>query len=278
MSGGLWRSNVPGEEQELPQLDITTAHIARVYDYWLDGKDHFAVDREAGDKTVQAYPDMLSSVRANRAFLRRTVRYLAAEAGIRQFLDIGTGLPSADNTHEVAQGVAPESRVVYVDNDPVVLAHARALLTSGNGGATGYLDADARDIGKILTESRQLLDFSQPAGVMLVAILQFIEDKDDPYRLVAQLVEAVPPGSFVVISHPPSDMQRLAPGLAEALAELSQVMAQRVTPRSREQVTRFFDGLELIEPGVVPIQQWRPDSDAEAAARAGMWGGVGRKL
>jgi hypothetical protein len=159
----------------------------------------------------------------------------------------------------------------------VVLSQARALLTSGHDGAAGYLDADARDAGKILAESRQLLDFSRPAGVMLAAILQFVEDKDDPYRLVAQLVEAVPPGSFVVISHPPSDMQRLAPGLAEALAELSQVMAQRVTPRSREQVTRFFDGLDLIEPGVVPVQQWRPDSDAEAAARAGMWGGVGKK-
>lgn len=277
MSGSLWRSNVPGEKRELPQLDISVAHIARVYDYWLGGKDHFTVDREAGDKTLQDYPDMLSSVRANRAFLRRTVRYLTAEAGIRQFLDIGTGLPSADNTHEVAQAVAPESRVVYVDNDPVVLSHARALLTSGDDGATGYLDADARDVGKILAESSQLLDFSQPVGVMLVAILQFVEDEDDPYRLVAQLIEAIPPGSFVVISHPPSDMQRLAPGLAQALAKLSQTMAQRVTPRSREQVTRFFDGLDLIEPGVVPIQQWRPDSDAEATARAGMWGGVGKK-
>jgi hypothetical protein len=277
MSGGLWLSDVPGAEREPPKLDITVAHIARVYDYWLGGKDHFAADREAGDKTLQEYPDMLSSVRANRAFLRRAVRHLVAEAGIQQFLDIGTGLPSADNTHEVAQAVAPQSRVVYVDNDPVVLAHARALLTSGHEGATGYLDADVRDVDKILAEARKLLDFSQPIGVMLVAVLQFVEDKDDPYRLVARLIEAVPTGSFVVISHPPSDMQRLAPGLAEALAKLSQAMVQRVTPRSREQVTRFFDGVDLIEPGVVPIQQWRPDSDAEAAARAGMWGGVGRK-
>jgi hypothetical protein len=277
MSGSLRQGNAPGEEREFPRLDTTAAHIARVYDYWLGGKDHFPVDREAGDKTLQDYPDMLSSVRANRAFLRRTVRYLTAEAGIRQFLDIGTGLPSADNTHEVAQAVAPQSRVVYVDNDPVVLSHARALLTSGHDGATGYLDADARDAGKILAESSRLLDFSQPAGVMLVAILQFVGDKDDPYRLVARLIEAVPPGSFVVISHPPTDMQRLAPGLAEALAELSQGMVQRVTPRSRERVTRFFDGLDLIGPGVVPIRQWRPDSDAEAAARAGMWGGVGKK-
>jgi S-adenosyl methyltransferase len=277
MSGGLWQGGVPGAEREVPQFDTTVAHIARVYDYWLGGKDNYVADRVAGDETIQGYPDMLSSVRANRAFLRRAVRYLAVEGGIRQFLDVGTGLPSADNTHEVAQAVAPESRVVYVDNDPVVLAHARALLTSGPEGATGYLDADARDVATILAEAAKLLDFSQPVGVMLVAILQFIEDKDDPYQIVARLVEAVPPGSFVVVSHPPSDMQRLAPGLAEALAKLSQAMVQRVTPRSREQVARFFDGVDLIEPGVVPIQQWRPNSDLEAAARAGMWGGVGRK-
>ena len=277
MSGGLWRGDVPAAKREVPQLDISVAHIARVYDYWLGGKDNFAADREAGDEALQGYPDMLSSVRANRAFLRRAVRCLVVEGGIRQFLDIGTGLPSADNTHEVAQAVAPSSRVVYVDNDPVVRAHARALLTSGPEGATGYLDADARDAGTILAEAAKLLDFSQPVGVMLVAILQFIEDKDDPYGIVARLMEAVPPGSFMVVSHPPSDMQRLAPGLAEALAKLSQAMVQRVTPRSREQVTRFFDGVDLVEPGVVPIQQWRPDSDLEAAARAGMWGGVGRK-
>ena len=277
MSGGLWQSDAPGKERELPQFDTSVAHIARVYDYWLGGKDNYAADRAAGDETLKSYPDMLSSVRANRAFLRRAVRYLAAEEGIRQFLDIGTGLPSADNTHEVAQAVAPQSRVVYVDNDPVVLAHARALLTSGPEGVTGYLDADARDVDTILAQAGALLDFSQPIGVMLVAVLQFIEDKDDPYRIAARLIEAVPPGSFVVISHPPNDMQRLAPGLAEALAKLSQIMVQRVTPRSREQVTKFFDGLDLIEPGVVPIQQWRPDSDTEAAARAGMWGGVGRK-
>jgi SAM-dependent methyltransferase len=277
MSGGLWQSDMPGAEPELPSFDTSVAHIARVYNYWLDGKDNYAADRVAGDETLRGYPDMLSSVRANRAFLRRAVRYVAADAGIRQFLDVGTGLPSADNTHEVAQAVAPESRVVYVDNDPVVLAHARALLTSGPQGATGYLDADARDVGTILAEAEKLLDFSQPIGLMLVAILQFIEDKDDPYQIVTRLIEALPPGSFVVISHPPTDMQRTAPGLAEALGKLSQTMAQRVTPRSREQVTRFFDGIDLIEPGVVPIQQWRPDSDAEATARAGMWGGVGRK-
>jgi hypothetical protein len=253
------------------------AHVARVYNYWLGGKDNFAADREAGDAAIEAYPDMYSSVRANRAFLKRTVRYLASEVGIRQFLDIGTGLPSADNTPEVAQSIAPESRIVYVDNDPVVLTHARALLTSSPQGATGYLDADARDTGKILTAAADLLDFEKPVAVLLVAILQLVGDDDDPYGLVAELMRAVPAGSFLVISHVPSDMQRQATGVAKAASLLSGLMTQRVTPRSQEQVTRFFDGLELIEPGVVPIQQWRPDSDAEASSRAGMWGGVGKK-
>jgi hypothetical protein len=276
MNSGLWFAPAD-EERELPRFDTSVAHIARVYNYWLGGKDHFAADREAGDLAIKAYPDTRSSVQANRGFLRRTVRYLVAEGGVRQFLDIGTGLPSADNTHEVAQSIAPESRVVYVDNDPVVLAHARALLTSGPQGATGYLDADARDIDRILAEAAQLLDFEQPVGVMLVALLHCIEDADDPYGLVTRLMQAVAPGSFLVISHPPSDMQQQAPGLAEHAEKLSALMAEKVTPRSREQVTRFFDGLELVEPGVVPIQQWRPDTEAEAKARAGMWGGVGKK-
>jgi trans-aconitate methyltransferase len=242
-----------------------------------DPDDNFAADREAGDEAVRVYPDMYSSVRANRAFLMRTVRYLTAERGIRQFLDIGTGLPSANNTHEVAQAIAPEARVVYVDNDPIVLAHARALLTSGAEGATGYLDADAVDTGKILSEAAKLLDFRQPVAVMLVAILPLVGDDDDPYKLVERLMQAVPAGSFLVVSHVPSDMHRLAPGIADAASRLSQLMTQRVTPRNRAEVTRFFDGLELIEPGVVPIQQWHPESDADAATRAGMWGGVGEK-
>lgn len=277
MATGLQSSLVPDDGREPPQVDTSVAHVARVYNYWLGGRDNFAADREAGDAAIEAYPDMYSSVRANRAYLKRAVRYLAAEVGIRQFLDIGTGLPSADNTHEVAQSIAPESRIVYVDNDPIVLAHARALLTSTPQGATGYLDADACDTGKILTAARELLDFEQPVAVMLIAILQLIGDENDPYNLVAQLMRAVPAGSFLVISHVPSDMQRQATGVAQAASVLSGLMTQRVTPRSHAQVSRFFDGLELIEPGVVPIQQWRPDSDAEASARAGMWGGVGRK-
>jgi hypothetical protein len=275
VSGAWFHSVVPEDDDPPPEIDIKTAHVARVYNYWLGGKDHFAIDREAGDEAIRAYPDMYSSVRANRAFLKRTVQYLAAEAGIRQFLDIGTGLPSADNTHEVAQAIVPQSRIVYVDNDPIVLTHARALLTSGPEGVAAYLDADARDTGTILTEAARVLDFGEPVAVMLIAILQLIGDEDDPYQLVARLMRAVPAGSFLVISHVPSDMQRQAAGVAEAASRLSQLMTQRVTPRSRAQVTSFFDGLDLVEPGVVSIQQWRPDSEAEA--RAGMWGGVGRK-
>jgi hypothetical protein len=277
MASGLQRSLVPDDGRKPPKIDTSVAHVARIYNYWLGGKDNFAADREAGDAAIEAYPDMYSSVRANRAFLKRTVRYLASEVGIRQFLDIGTGLPSAENTHEVAQSIAPESRIVYVDNDPIVLTHARALLTSSPQGATGYLDADARDTGKILTAAAELLDFEKPVAVLLVAILQLVGDDDDPYGLVAKLMRAVPAGSFLVISHVPSDMQRQATGVAKAASLLSGLMTQRVTPRSKEQVAGFFDGLELIEPGVVPIQQWRPDSDAEASSRAGMWGGVGRK-
>jgi hypothetical protein len=277
MASGLQSSLGDGDGAEPPEIDTSVAHVARVYNYWLGGKDYFAVDREAGDEAILAYPDMYSSVRANRAFLKRAVRYLATEAGIQQFLDIGTGLPSADNTHEVAQAIAPESRVVYVDNDPIVLAHARALLASSPHGATGYLDADARNPGKILAEAARLLDFGQPVAVLLVAILHLVEEEDDPYGLVAELMRTVPSGSYLVISHVPSDMQRRATGLTEAVARLSQLMTQRVIPRSHAQVTRFFDGLEILEPGVVPIQEWRPDSAEEAAARAGMWSGVGRK-
>src|SRR5579859_1753290 len=180
----------PGQAAQ-PGFDISRAHPARIYDYWLGGKDHFPADREAAEQAIRDFPGIVSSVRAQRVFLGRVVRYLAGQAGVRQFLDIGTGLPAADNTHEVAQAVAPESRVVYVDNDPIVLAHARALLTSRPEGATGYLDADARDTATIIAEAGKLLDFGQPTAVMLVAVLHLIPEEDDPYRLVADLMAAV---------------------------------------------------------------------------------------
>ena len=260
---------------EPPDFDTSTAHIARVYDYWLGGKDNFAADREAGDEAYVAYPDMPSSVRANRAFLRRAVRFMA-ESGIRQFLDVGTGLPSANNTHEVAQSISSDCRVLYVDNDPMVLAHAHALLVSERQSSTAYLDADARDSEKILRGAARMFDMSQPVGVMLIAILHLVDDEDDPRQIVTRLMEAVPPGSYLAISHVPSDMQA-SMGVVAAAKRVNRLMTQRINPRSRAVVTQFFDGLELLPPGVVPIQEWRPDTAEEAAARAAMWGGVARK-
>jgi hypothetical protein len=261
--------------RELPKIDTSVAHIARVYDYWLGGKDNFAIDREVGQKALQAHPETVLSVQANRRFLARAVRYLAAEQGIRQFLDIGTGLPSANNTHEVAQAVAPDSRVVYVDNDPIVLAHARALLTSTPQGETAYLDADIKNTAEILAGAAQVLDFSQPVGVMLVAVLHMLRDEEDPQAVVGRLMAAVPAGSFLVISHLASDIQQEA--MAEMGRRLNQAMTQQFTMRSRAQVTAFFDGLTLLDPGVVLTHQWRPDDEAEAATPGVLWAGAGRK-
>jgi hypothetical protein len=269
-----WRADA-GEDTRSPDIDVTVAHVARVQDYWLGGKDNFEADREAGDVAIAAFPDMVASVRNTRAFLARTVRYLAAEAGIRQFLDIGTGIPTAHNTHEVAQAVAPESRIVYVDNDPMVLAHARALLTSDPRGSTAYIDADIRDTGRILAEAERWLDFSQPMAIVLMAVLQFVPDQDDPHGIAARLVDALPSGGYLVISHPASDIQAAA--MANMATRLSQLMSQKVTPRSHAEVTRFFGGTELIEPGVVRVPEWRPLTEADAATPSTMWGGVARK-
>ena len=266
---------LPADDEERVELDTSVAHIARVYDYWLGGKDNFEADRQAGEEALAAYPDLVSSVRANRAFLARGVRFLAAEAGIRQFLDIGTGIPAANNTHEVAQDVAPESRVVYVDNDPIVLAHARALLVGGPEGRTDYLDADLRETDKILDHARELLDFSQPVAVMLVAVLHLIGPEDHPYSIVSQLMDAVPPGSYLLLSHVASDIE--PEKMAEAAKRYNRMARETQRHRSHAEVERFFDGLELQEPGVVAVQQWRPGSDLEARARSAMWGGVARK-
>lgn len=257
----------------MPDFDTRVPHIARIYDYWLGGKDNFAADREAAEQAMAATPTIVPGVRANRRFLGRSVRYLA-QSGVRQFLDIGTGIPTADNTHQVAQSVAPEARVVYVDNDPIVLAHARALLTSTSA-PTAYIDADARDTRKIMDQAAELLDFSQPVAVMLIAILHCIPDEDDPYQLVSDLIGAVPPGSYLTITHPASDQVEVANRAAQSL---TQSMGQKVTFRSHQQVSRFFAGLELVDPGVVPIQDWLPDSihDINSAPTA-MWGGVARK-
>ena len=256
-------------------IDPSVAHIARIQDYWLGGKDHFEADRVAGDEAVAQLPDMVASVRNTRAFLGRTVRFLAAEAGIRQFLDIGTGIPTASNTHEVAQGVAPACKIVYVDNDPMVLAHARALLTSSPQGQCAYIDADIREPEKILAAAAEVLDFTEPVAVVLMAVLQFVPDEDDPHGLVRRVVEAMPGGSYLVISHPASDIQAAA--MAGMATRLNQLMAQRVKPRSRDEVTAFFDGLDLVEPGVIRCPEWRPDHPEDAAGKSTMWGGVARK-
>jgi SAM-dependent methyltransferase len=274
MTDGWLCAPLPATQDEPVAFDTSVAHIARVYDYWLGGKDNFAPDREAGDEALQAYPDLVSSVRANRAFLARGVHYLA-ETGIRQFLDIGTGIPSANNTHEVAQRVAPGSRVVYVDNDPIVLAHARALLVGDPAGATDFLDADLRDPGNILEHAAGVLDFAQPVAVMLVAVLHLIGPDDDPYGIVQQLMAAVPPGSCLLLSHVASDIE--PEKMAEVGKRLNRLLAQPGWYRGQPEVAGFFAGLELVPPGIVPVQQWRPDSEMEAARRSAMWGGVAQK-
>ena len=272
-----WRRAATAEQMRsvAATIDPSVAHIARIQDYWLGGKDHFEADRIAGDEAIAQLPDMVASVRNTRAFLGRTVRFLAAERGIRQFLDLGTGIPSASNTHEVAQGVAPGSRIVYVDNDPMVLAHARALLTSSPEGRCAYIDADIREPEKILNTATEVLDFTAPVAVVLIAVLQFIPDDDDPHGIVRHLMAAVPAGSYLVISHPAADLQAAA--MAAAANRLNELMAQRAKPRSKDAVTAFFDGLDLLEPGVVRCPEWRPDRPEDAAGKSTMWGGVARK-
>jgi S-adenosyl methyltransferase len=259
----------------MPDFDTSAPHIARVYDYWLGGKDNFAADRELGERTLAAYPNLVFSVRANRAFLARTVRFLAAEAGIRQFLDIGTGIPTANNTHEVAQRAAPDSRIVYVDNDPIVLSHAKALLKSSPQGACAYIDADLRDPEEIVATAADTLDFGRPVAVMLIAVMHFVGDDAEASAIIGKLMGACVPGSFVALSHVGSDID--TDQQTEMVRRLNQSVAEKATMRDRAGVTRLFDGLELVDPGVVRVTGWRPDSGLEAASPTGLWGGVARK-
>jgi hypothetical protein len=255
-------------------FDTSKAHQARIYDYLLGGKDNYAADRAVAEAVLNAYPAMAFAARANRAFLGRVIRYLAGEAGIRQFLDIGTGIPTAGNTHQVAQAVAPESRVVYVDYDPIVLAHARALLTSSEAGATEYIDADLRDTGTILSQARQLLDFTKPVAVVLLAILHVIPDSDDPQAIVATLMDALPSGSYLAISHGGSDL--LGREARRGILDAMQTSQQQYSYRTHAQVARFFAGTDLVEPGLVPVEEWRPDPGSPSGHSPG-WGAVGRK-
>ncbi len=258
------------------KLDTSVPHGARVWNYWLGGKDNFAADREAGEQVRQVFPEIVEVARVSRAFLVRAVRYLAGEAGIRQFLDIGTGLPTADNTHEVAQRIAPESRIVYVDNDPMVLTHARALLTSAPEGATDYLDADARDTEKILQDAARTLDFAQPVALMMLGILGNVVDYDEACSVVKRLVDAVPSGSYLVVNDGTNVVSR------EARDAATQISVEAGTPyiaRHPDQIARFFDGLELLEPGVVSTPRWRPDLRAgeDLPAELDVFCGVARK-
>ncbi len=260
-----------------PDIDTSVAHPARVYDYWLGGKDNFAADRALGDAIKAAVPTIQVMARANRMFLGRAVRYLAAEAGIRQFLDIGTGIPTAGNTHEVAQGAAPDARVLYVDNDPIVLAHARALMTSHPAGRTAFIEADLREPQKILADPAlaATLDLGHPVALMLVAVLMYFRDEDDPQGMVATLVDALPSGSYLTVTHPTADFNEEAMAGAVAAAEHGGIT---LVPRSRAETEGFFTGLELVEPGVVPVLAWRPDPGSQAdPLSAYYYAGVGRK-
>jgi O-methyltransferase involved in polyketide biosynthesis len=264
---------------EPPAFDTSVAHSARVYDYWLGGKDNYEADRIAATEAAAANPNILPGVRANRAFLGRAVRHLASEAGIRQFLDVGTGLPTAENTHEVAQSVAPASRIVYVDNDPIVLAHARALLTSSPEGATAYIDADMRDTQAILREAAKTLDFSQPIAVIALMVLQYIPDadgshEDGPHRIVSALMDAVCPGSYLVISDTSIDID--TERVQQTSARLNaRFRGTQQTRRPRAEIARYFDGLEFIDPGLVLLPEWRAEPNPTQVIAC--YAGVARK-
>jgi len=257
-------------------IDTTVPHSARIWNYWLGGKDNFAVDRAAGDAWAATFPGVRDIARASRSFLTRSIHYLAAEAGIRQFLDIGTGLPTADNTHQVAQRVAPEARIVYVDNDPLVLAHARALLTSTPEGATAYIHADLRDPDKILAEAAETLDFTQPIALILSGVLGHVVDIGQARSIVRGLMAALPSGSYLSLN----DGTSVVGGdqVEQATQDYNESGALPYVQRTPEEIASFFDGLELVPPGVVSCPRWRPDpAPGDPPAEVDAFGGVGRK-
>ena len=268
----------PGQATEPFEVDAGVPNSARIWNYWLGGKDNFPVDREAGDDYRAIYPEIVDVARASRKFLTRAVRYLAGQAQVRQFLDIGTGLPTADNTHEVAQRVVPDAKVVYVDNDPVVLTHARALLTTTTRqGDTAYIDADLHDPDTILEAAARTLDFTQPIGLMLLGILGHIEDDEEARSIVKRLMDALPPGSYLTICDGTNDISEAG---VEAQQRYNESGAVPYRLRSASQVTAFFEGLQVVEPGVVSCPRWRPDPDDLSRglpAEMDQFAGVGRK-
>lgn len=258
------------------EFDSSVPNVARIYNYFLGGKDNYASDRRTGDLILEIEPDSVRVARENRAFLGRVVRFLAGEMGVRQFLDIGAGLPSAGSVHEVAQSCAPESRIVYVDNDVTVLAHARALLESAPEGKCGYVQSDLRDTESIIAQAAETLDFKKPVAVLLIAILHFVSDRDDPWGVIARLMAAVPPGSYLAVSH--ATPERFSdPANKELLNKIyAETASGGVTPRPKTEIERFFSGLEMITPGVVNISAWRP-AQSGPATRTLFYGGAARK-
>jgi SAM-dependent methyltransferase len=264
-------------EQVPLEIDTSVPQSARVYDYWLGGKDHFPADRALGEAIAEQLPTIRTQVRAQRAFLGRAVRYLAGEAGIRQFLDIGTGVPTAGNVHEVAQELAPSSRVLYVDNDPIVLAHSRALIPSTAEGPVAFILADLREPEAILGDPTlaSTLDLAQPVGLVLIGIMHHLRDQDDPRRIVQTLVDALAPGSYLVLSQTTPDFD---PEAMRGLAAVSEQGGIPNVPRTFAETEPFFEGLELVDPGLVPIVAWRPDPGTDQDPRSVyVYGGVARK-
>jgi hypothetical protein len=273
---GEWLQRSASGRDKSAQVDVRRANSARVYDYWLGGKDNFASDRDAAEEAIGANPGIVEDARANRAFLGRAVSFLARDRGVRQFLDIGAGLPSGPNTHEIAQSIDPAARVVYADNDPIVLAHARAMLVSGPDGRCGYVDADLRDPAIILKAAARTLDLNRPVALLLLLVLHLIPDEDSPHEVVSSLLAGLPQGSYLVVSHPASDVR------PDSVAEMTRRINLRLrgpnaTVRDHDQTSRFFDGLELLEPGVVQPPQWRPDPGEPAPPDVTIWCGAARK-
>ncbi len=261
-----------------PEIDTTVPHEARMYDYWLGGKDNYAPDRALGDLIRAQIPTISDMAKANRAFLDRAVRYLAGEVGIRQFLDVGTGIPTAPNVHQVAQGIEPSARVLYVDNDPLVLAHARALMSSTAQGRTAFILGDFMEPDGFLNDPKlqETLDFGEPVALLLIAVLMYFDPAQghDPYPVVRRLMDALPSGSYVALTHPTGDFD------PEAMAGVHAVAAQAgmtILPRNEAEVAAFLDGLEPVEPGVVPVAMWRPAGPVADPHSAYYWAGVARK-
>jgi hypothetical protein len=262
-------------ERWTTQINTHVAHPARMYDYYLGGKDNFPADREAAEQALAATPAVRDMARQNRAFLQRVVRFLARDAGIRQFIDIGTGLPTQGNVHEIAQAITPDARVVYVDNDPIVIVHSDALLAGHN---TTAIQADLREPNVILEhpEVREVIDLDQPVAILLIAVLHFLQDADDPVGIVARLRDAMAAGSYLAISHGAPDLAQVQSRVTAEVLRAYQRSSAPLTLRSRAEIERFFDGFELVDPGLVQVQSWRPDGPIPDVA-GGIYGGVARK-